>query len=812
MCKNDIRTRSRALAPDVDGWISSAKQVKADIQGSKNEAREIVQQGDQGRQLRADVLDSDNQAQLLEKELVFNQDLESSLRRLQAIHGRLDQIQRAILDDKLLEAADALTPAQEDIRTLASSNNVRVFEAFSSNVADLRNELVTRLDERWQNHVFLDKQRSAVTIKSKEDGKLPLNMRIFLTEVGYNALDVESITTAMRRIGTFENTVSSLSKNIELLLLRPRMLVQADGSIRSISISGRTIASSEEDHDLSAESLFSDIIALIKFFCQELPLSMTKPLSQILMPALLSPLVSLWLMSAVPEHLDGMEDFQHTVSFVKDFGSRLDALQWPGKKELDQWTANVPNTWLRKRQETVLNNVRKLLSRGISSTETVERKETHIISNKDEILAVNAKNDDWNTRWSDDDEESKENAPISPQNDQTNKSDDEDVSAWGFEDAKEDQAELPQSPNSPEDVLEDDGAADWGWGAEDDQSPVTEKKAEAEKANGVHRPKQQNDQQQITLTEVYTITSLPKELSDIISNVISDYTQLQSPSYARSPFRQCAPSLASLPALALALFRASSPIAYDAHPSSNMLLYNDCLWLAEHLDSLYHNVPEKQGSNKQELNIKVLTTTLQSHGRRSYSKEMDSQRTIITDLLDGAQGFANCTVHPFNQECDLAVDSTIKRLRHLHQEWKSVLSHSALVQAIGSLLSTVCSKMILDIEDLSDISEPQSQQLKRYFTQIASLEDIFTPEAPEGSSPEDGSSVPVTAAYVPSWFRFQYLGLILDGSMSDILDLWNEQDLSLEFKVEELIDLVKALFEDGPRRRSAILEIRQIRR
>ena len=613
----------------------------------------------------------------------------------------------------------------------------------------------------------------------------------------------------MKQLGTFEDVLSSLCKEITHILLMPRLEVRTDGLIRPINVKGDTIAGSELSKDLSAESLFTDITTLIDFFCQTLPPSVVEPFSAELVPSLLSPLISVWLMSAVPEDLDSMEDFQHTLSLVKDFGNRLDALDWPGKAKLDEWMVALPRTWLQKRQEVVLNNVRKLLAKGIGKTEVVERRETQMVSSKDEAFSGKSKDDDWNAGWSDDDDEPAREAPPASSKEQVLKKDEEDVSAWGFEEANEEDDAAPKPSSTAEISPDEDGAADWGWGAEDVQSSPTANKAGTHRTVGSPKVERAPGQQEITLKETFTITSLPQELAEIISSVISDYQQIQGASYAQSPMRKCRTLLASLPALALALFRASSPLAYDAHPCGNMLLYNDCLWLAEHLNERSDISWSEQALDDSTVNIKALTSALQSHGKRSYAKEMDSQRTIITDLLDGAQGFANCSVHPFNQECDLAMDSTIKRIRQLHGEWNGVLSHSALVQATGSLLSTVCSKMILDIEDLPDISEPQSQQLKRYFSQVGSLEDIFTPHSTENPSPESGQNIPITAAYVPTWFKFQYLGLILDSSLVDIMDLWNEQDLKLEFEAEELIDLVKALFEDGPRRKSAISEIRR---
>jgi centromere/kinetochore protein ZW10 len=65
--------------------------------------------------------------------------------------------------------------------------------------------------------------------------------------------------------------------------------------------------------------------------------------------------------------------------------------------------------------------------------------------------------------------------------------------------------------------------------------------------------------------------------------------------------------------------------------SGNIYLYNDSLYLAEEIRKLVEQHaldrlnPDAEG--------------LERFGKLSYSKEMQMQRTIVTDLLDGSQGF-----------------------------------------------------------------------------------------------------------------------------------------------------------------------------
>lgn len=276
--------------------------------------------------------------------------------------------------------------------------------------------------------------------------------------------------------------------------------------------------------------------------------------------------------------------------------------------------------------------------------------------------------------------------------------------------------------------------------------------------------------------------------------------------YHNLPIASASTGLFALPGLILTMYRASAPACYSNNPSGNMFLYNDSLWLAERLQQRGQEYVDARADFFSDI------TALSAFGKRAYSREMESQRTILSDLLDGAQGFSNCTVSPFAQECELAISSTIDRIREVYQRWQPVLSHSALLQSLGSLLSTVVNKIIVDIEDISDISEPESQRLTALCNRVATLEDVFLPQClgkPHETSKSTQASVPLTAVYTPGWLKFQYLANILESSLVDIKYLWEEGELRLEFEVEELVDLIEALFADSEHRRRAIGDIRR---
>ena len=623
----------------------------------------------------------------------------------------------------------------------------------------------------------------------------------------------------MRKLGVLDDILLPFCKSVEVLILLPRLHLQVGGTVSPYVIEDDTLYRAEPSSDLSAEALFSDLKALINFLCHHLPTSVTNPLAGQLAPPMISRLLSTWLASAVPHDLGGMEDFQKTLSLVQTFGDWLVASKWPGKADLDKWANGISDLWLSKRQETSLNQVREILLRGHWSTETVERVETQVLSRDDEVFAGSGGGDDWNAGWSDEEEHLPvEISRLATVDSHRVANAEEDVSAWGLEDEKDDANTTGEGMISG---TADEDAEAWGWGDEEEaESPIATQPSaagitsvEKPSTNGIPISARSADRK-VTLRETYTITSLAKEIIDIIRRVIYDSAVLESAEYANSSIARSASSLLSLAGLTLAMYRAGSSNAYAGHRSGSMFIYNDSLWLAEQLQSLNSQTVTSSGKVVQSrsaynLNLPIHSSNMESHGKRAYGREMESQRTIVTDLLDGAQGFTNCTEHPFNRECDTAISSTIDRLRELHTEWKAVLSQSALLQSLGSLLSTVCSKMIVDIEDMSDISEPESQQLTTYCSQIDMLQDLFSPQQSEPVSAPNDEPLPLTAMYTPAWLKFQYLKNILESSLVDIKYLWTDGELSLEFEKEELVDLVVALFADSPYRRGAIGEIRQ---
>jgi protein transport protein DSL1/ZW10 len=442
-----------------------------------------------------------------------------------------------------------------------------------------------------------------------------------------------------------------------------------------------------------------------------------------------------------------------------------------------------------------LDRVRTALALGRGPTRRVERIERQVVSKEDAVFAAEGEGNDWNFEWKEDDETSAQPSNMQPEED--------DVSAWDFDDDESDQHRTPGPVPAANEDQDDDSADAWDWNEDSpektrDTTSTTSKTGPKRVArNGTNGDVPQG--REVTLKESYTITDIPDHILNIIGKDLQEATEVKDPKY--SALKSISPSsgLLALPTFVLAMFRATAPSYYTSKLlNGNMHLYNDCMYIAEKL---------RDASSAPELaKIRSDCDSLEKFAKTAYSREMDVQRTILVDLLDGAQGFTSCTQFPYSKQCEDAVSSVVDRIRQVYKEWSPILSHSALLQSVGSLLSRVIDKMVRDIEDMEDITEPESQRLASFCTQISDLGDLFTPA---DRPTNEGEAVPLTAVYVSNWLRFQYLANILESSLVDIKYLWTEGELSLESSAEEVVDLIRALFAESPNRRNAIADIRR---
>ena len=614
-----------------------------------------------------------------------------------------------------------------------------------------------------------------------------------------------------------------LSRYVETRFLKATILHSPTGSFVVESAGSQdALNATASKGSMDVIQAFNSLSVFVNFVMNTVPLPVRKSIAERLVPYAVDALLNEWLTPYIPLELSQLERFKPIQNSTQELASSLPEFLYHSKEQLVEFLARIPRMWLTKRRMAALDSIRSILRAKRGANKTVERVERQKIGEKDGKVLANGVADDWGAEWGDEKADGLVAEPLPDQPSMSNaggeeEEQEEDDGGWNFDegddiDRNEASQEEKENQNVPkQQAHNEDEEEAWGWGETNtneqksqDASPAMNNTEErAQNLNGTNNEATEgtSEGKEMVLKEIYTITDIPESILAIIYQQIEDAQELERTQYELVDQSSSIASLLSLPTLILAMFRATALSFYETRiPGGNMHLYNDCMFLAERLGELTGQ------SNMSGLENDI--TSLEKFARMAYAREMETQRTILDDLLDGAQGFAGCAEFPVSAECETAVNSTIDRLRATQQEWKQILSHSALLQSIGSLLARVIDKITKDILDMEDISDADSQRLAAFCNQVAELEDLFMPENPPHMD-KSQQVIALTAVYVPNWLRFRYLAEILESKLVDIKYMWTESELSHDFTAEEVIDLIEALFSDTRHRKEAIAEIRR---
>lgn len=344
-------------------------------------------------------------------------------------------------------------------------------------------------------------------------------------------VDVGTVVNALVKLNLLDSFVKLLYEELDVVILNSRLKPAVGGSVRSLYIKDGEIKAAEHLTDLTMQKLFSDMHLFVEFLYTQLPSPVSMPLSELLIPRLISLLISQWLSVNLPTDVKAIQDFKGVLALTAQFADLLNSYRWCGKDQLVEWANSIPRVWLDKRRGIALDKVRWFLVRGLGESEAVERVETQVFSHGDDAFAGTTRNDDWNASWSDDEEANIAEKPnLSSTQEEPAESNEEDVDAWGFDDDTNDDSSK-ENPKVADTGNEEADA--WGWKDETEDDEVVQLKeasqVDSEKLNvnghpGVHA----RAEREVTLKESYYISALPKQIFEIITQLIFDAENLKS--------------------------------------------------------------------------------------------------------------------------------------------------------------------------------------------------------------------------------------------------------------------------------------------
>jgi len=238
-------------------------------------------------------------------------------------------------------------------------------------------------------------------------------------------------------------------------------------------------------------------------------------------------------------------------------------------------------------------------------------------------------------------------------------------------------------------------------------------------------------------------------------------------------------------------------------PQMSAVHYNNCMYLAHHCITLGHQF---RNSLPGQLNSTFTTfidfvPILRKCGTDCFLEQLRSQQRELLQILEGCSNFTECTTDKGAEAITRAFNQIIHHMTRVAKQWYLVLPINIFKQSLGVLLNTVLENILACIFKMEDISAEEGGQLHA----LLSILMERSPEIIQSCSPDI-----IDAGIndqIRSWSKFQGLVQLLEGSLQEIVEMW-EGELSLCMNEGEVRTLIRALFQNTDRRSQALSKIK----
>ncbi|KAL8583837.1 hypothetical protein ACOMHN_040306 [Nucella lapillus] len=279
---------------------------------------------------------------------------------------------------------------------------------------------------------------------------------------------------------------------------------------------------------------------------------------------------------------------------------------------------------------------------------------------------------------------------------------------------------------------------------------------------------------------------------------------------------------------------------YHAHSLANFpqltaLHHNNCMFLAHHLVTLGHQFKHSLPSDVSGTFVDLIQE-VRKLGTASFLEQMNTQKGILEQYIEGAAGFAAVDEESNYELAEKSLKQALHQLTHLQRVWQGVLpvsvDHKAIGQslsawvswpsvshcvcmgqlAIGVLLNSLLKQVMDHLTSLEDIS---SEAARKLFLLLKMVDDksltLFLTEKEGSDSKNSNSKAKVDLhRHVSKYAKFTEIQLVLNGSLQEIADRWADGmgPLAAEVPPNELKQLIRALFQNTDRRAAVLAKIK----
>ncbi|KAG0709388.1 hypothetical protein DFH29DRAFT_888144 [Suillus ampliporus] len=802
LTKTRIHDRIRADSSSFQRQLSSATSVKERLDTLSGHVQALsVALSDSKSGLVPVLLEALEAHQLLAQESLNADVLSDSLSHLSECRIQLDALQKLIDTGHLPQAVDACHALSSLLVVVPGPlKDASVVSEMQSRLRVLSNRVEELLSNAYTKSVVAN--ASEVIIKPfvlVPQSLKPLPLSSVLSSISSASL-ASHLSTLRRDI---------LTHYIECSFDQPTSLTVStmkDTSGALMHVLGR-FPSSPNTTDTA--SPLANVSTALDFLHKQLfpalpsthkhsfPRSLGKPISTAVLARLLIP--------GLPSQLEALPAFLKLANKAVDLEEKyiVGMLDASSEREIKAWVNNVCTHYERQRRSCILDSARKLIVQSASSSESTFHAQLPL---------------------------SQETPGLAPA-DEGDASEPEEENVWGFDDDLGEEIEAQQV--DPTEVEEDPGDA-WGWNDEEtapeeavqpednawddpwgEESTVTpavrpttmpSRRSSANSAPATQKVSTRSKKSSITngrptnKSEPYLVSTLAKSIIHTVEDALHEGKGLASSGIIpSSQTSTTTPGTLIMQSggFVLDLYRAVYPIvaaARLARPGDVMKFSNNCFWLAEEVGRL---VTYEREALVVKDKLEECKSVLQVLADSWYQDGIDRQRTALCGILASAKGFTDTSDQDRYDDCEMAISRVVREIRSVANAWKPVLPKSKYYTAVGAIVEVSLQRILENILAIPDIPEVESHKLSELCRILAALEGLFVEEFSESS---------FVVSYVPSWFKFSYLSELLEASMADLTYLFEEGAL-VDFEVDELVKLVRALFADTPLRTKTLDKI-----
>ncbi|XP_036921534.1 centromere/kinetochore protein zw10 homolog isoform X2 [Sturnira hondurensis] len=245
-------------------------------------------------------------------------------------------------------------------------------------------------------------------------------------------------------------------------------------------------------------------------------------------------------------------------------------------------------------------------------------------------------------------------------------------------------------------------------------------------------------------------------------------------------------------------------------PQLAAIHHNNCMYIAHHLLTLGHQFRLRlapilcDGTTT----FVDLVPGFRRLGTQCFLAQMRAQKGELLERLSSARNFSNMDDEENYSAASKAIRQVLHQLKRLGLVWQDILPVNIYCKAMGTLLNTAISEIIVRITALEDISTEDGDRLYSLCkTVMDEGPQVFAPLSEESKNRKYQEEVPV---YVPKWMPFKELMMMLQASLQEIGDRWadGKGPLAAAFSSSEVKALIRALFQNTERRAAALAKIK----